>query len=84
MTMPDERYRAVRNTEKFLLDLLNPKKTPRVPKRIREQAHSLLRHYPSKYDMDVAATMTPSVFEAQEQIDPVTIMIYDYEAKISK
>lgn len=81
MTMPDERYRAVVYTQQFLLDLLNPKKTPRVPKEIRQRARSMLRHYPSKYDMDVAATMTPSVFETQEQIDAVTKMIYDYEVK---
>lgn len=79
--MPDERYRAVLNTEKFLLDLLNPKKTPRVPKEIRQRASSMLRHYPSKYHMDVAATMTPGVFETPDQIDAVTKMFYDYEVK---
>lgn len=81
MTMPNERYRAVVHTERFLMELLDPKKTPRVPKSVRQRAHGLLRHYPSKYDMDVAATMTPSVFETQDQIDAVTKMVYDYEVK---
>jgi hypothetical protein len=52
MTLPYERTRAVVNTHDFLLELLNPKLTPRIPKEIREQAHHLLRHYPSEYDMN--------------------------------
>jgi hypothetical protein len=52
MTVPVERTNAVLNTQEFLYSLLDPKKTPRVPKEIREQAHRLLRHYPTKFDMD--------------------------------
>jgi hypothetical protein len=52
MTLPTERTNAVLKTEKFLLDLCNPKATPRVPKEVRERARSLLRHYPSDYDME--------------------------------
>jgi hypothetical protein len=51
MTLPIERTYAVQNTEQFLLDLCNSKKTPRVPAGIREQARRLLRHYPTKYDL---------------------------------
>jgi hypothetical protein len=51
MTIPTERTRAVLHTERFLLDLCNPKKTPRVPKQIREQARRLLKHYPTQFDM---------------------------------
>jgi hypothetical protein len=36
MTMPNERRWAVNNTRQFLVDLMDPKKTPRVPKEIRE------------------------------------------------
>lgn len=50
MTLPDERTRAVLNTKRFLLDLLDPKKTPKVPKKIRKQAYSLLKHYPNNFD----------------------------------
>jgi len=32
MTLPFERKRAVTNTEQFLKDLLDPQKTPRVPR----------------------------------------------------
>ena len=52
MTLPYERTRAVVNTQDFLLDLLDHKKTPRVPRAIRKQAHHLLRHYPSEYEMN--------------------------------
>ncbi len=55
MTVPVERTNAVINTEKFLYDLLDSKKTPRVPKSIREQASRLLRHYPCEYHMNTIA-----------------------------
>lgn len=55
MTLPYERARAVRHAEKFMLDLCDPKKTPRVPKRYREQARALLRHYPSLHDLHMVS-----------------------------
>lgn len=59
MTLPFERTRAVVQTEEFLKDLMDPKKTPGVPKLIRNQAKSLLRHYPTKFDMEMASQMEP-------------------------
>ena len=53
MTLPYERTRAVVQTEEFLKNLINPKKTPRVPKDVRKQAYSLLRHYPNSIDMEI-------------------------------
>lgn len=81
MTLPDERYRAVVQTTKFLTDLCNPDVTPRVPKVIRKQAYSLLRHYPSAYDMKVAAENAPNIF--QERMEPLYRMVkqYDMEKK---
>jgi hypothetical protein len=55
MTVPVERTNAVIRTQKFLLDLLDPKKTPRVPRSIRQDARNLLRHYPSEFEMNVIA-----------------------------
>lgn len=52
MTLPCERTSAVLRTEKFLIDLRDPKKYPRVPKAVREEASRLLRHYPSRYNME--------------------------------
>lgn len=48
MTLPHERALAVENTREFLLSLLDPKQTPRVPKVIRKRAGQLLKHYPDK------------------------------------
>lgn len=73
MTLPDERYRAVLAAEQFLQDLLDPTKTPRVPGSIRRQARAVLRHYPSKWDMDRAATAAPEVF--QEHMEDLTRFI---------
>ena len=55
MTLPIERTHAVLNVERFLMDLRDPKKYPRVPKAVREEASRLLRHYPSKYNMKYIA-----------------------------
>ena len=73
MTLPDERYRAVVQTRRFLLDLCNPQHTPRLPKLIRETARSMLRHYPDEWDMRRAASAAPEVFA--EQMEPLYRMI---------
>jgi hypothetical protein len=62
MTLPDERYRAVVQTQRFLLRILT---TPRVPKAVKDEARSMLRHYPSDYDMKRAAESAPDVFQEQ-------------------
>jgi hypothetical protein len=74
MTLPDERYRAVVQTEKFLREILT---TPRVPKNIKEQARRCLRHYPSHWDMKMAAEGAPEYF--QETMEPVTRLFKQYE-----
>ena len=72
MTLPDERYRAVLAAEQFLQDLLDSGKTPRVPAAIRQRARSVLRHYPSKWDMDRAATAADWVFQTKDPVDDLT------------
>ena len=62
MTMNYERRNAVNRTRELLFDLLNPKKTPRVPKAIREEAYRCLRHYPGEYDMERAREQAPEIF----------------------
>jgi hypothetical protein len=74
MTLPDERYRAVIQTQKFLLEILN---TPRVPKSIKEGARHCLRHYPSNWDMKAASELAPHVF--QERMEDVTRLFKQYE-----
>lgn len=51
MTTHDERWRSLEYAHDFLIDLIHPHKTPRVPKSIRKQAHRVLRHYPSKFEI---------------------------------
>jgi hypothetical protein len=63
MTLPDERYRAVKWAESFLQELMDPKQTPRVPRAIRQRARSILRHYPSTWDLDRASAACPEVFQ---------------------
>jgi hypothetical protein len=64
MTVPCERTNAVISTHSFLLSLCNTTQTPRVPKSVRQQAAHLLRHYPSKFEMDVIADREDNVPEA--------------------
>ncbi len=82
MTLPDERYRAVKQAEQFLQDLLNPKKTPRVPKEIRVRAYSVLKHYPSAWDMDRVATACPEVFETRNQVEPLYKMVREHQERM--
>ena len=74
MTLPDERYRAVVQTQRFLLEILT---TPRVPKAIKDRARSCLRHYPSDWDMQRAAEGSPDVFA--ERMEEVTRLFKKYE-----
>jgi hypothetical protein len=77
MTLPDERYRAVKMAEQLLKDLCDSSKTPRVPKIIRQRASGCLRHYPNDWDMKRAADSAPDVF--QEQMEAVTRLFKSYE-----
>ena len=62
MTMPNERRNAVNRTRIFLLDLMDPKKTPRIPKSIRRDAYYCLKHYPGEYHMLLASEQAPELF----------------------
>ena len=64
MTLPDERYRAVKWSASFLSRLAGGE-YPRTPKAVRDEARSILRHYPSEYDMKRAARGAPEVFQEQ-------------------
>jgi hypothetical protein len=70
MTIPVERSRSIRQTREFLRALLDPKKTPKIPSKIRQEAYWCLRHFPS--DMDINQEVTfGGMFEelAYEQKD---------------
>jgi hypothetical protein len=76
MTLPDERYRAVKYAQDFLSRLAGGE-YPRTPKAVRDEARSILRHYPSTWDMQQAAAGAPNVF--QERMEPLYRMVKQHE-----
>jgi len=52
MTIPLEELYALRNTRQFLLDLIDPQKTPKIQVRVRKQAGALLKHYPFDFRLE--------------------------------
>ena len=44
--MTDEEYHSLKETYKLLCDVLDPKKTPRVPKPVRDKARHCLKYFP--------------------------------------
>jgi hypothetical protein len=80
MTLPDERYRAITWARDLCEELLDPKKTPRVPKEIRQQAYSVLRHFPDDYYLSMLAEARPDILERRgTPVDPLYKLIRDYE-----
>lgn len=77
MTLPDERYRSLVQTKKFLMELLSPHMTPKVPKVIRNRAEGLLRHWPDNYILEIMCEEMPNYFA--KEIEPVFRMIKKYE-----
>lgn len=83
MTLPDERYRAVQWAARFLREVATDRtKYPRVPLAVRREALSILRHYPSTWDMDRAAVAAPSVFQSANTVDPLALWIINGEEKV--
>ena len=50
--LPEEEYHSLKETYKFLCHLIDPQKTPRVAKPIRDQARHCLKHYPVRRTLD--------------------------------
>lgn len=71
MTLPRERFRAIAKTRNLLKALCDARRTPGVPKPIRDEAAACLKHYPSPLDMDEAIhglRLAAQVFAAVEPI----------------
>ena len=62
MTLPNERYHAILNARQFLLSLLV---LPRIPTAVRMDARSVLKHFPTSYDLDTIARNSPEILEKQ-------------------
>lgn len=69
MTLPDERYRALKQCKKLLEELCDPGRTPRVPSIVRDRARGALRHFPSDYDIDRLADECPNLLDKQSFSD---------------
>jgi hypothetical protein len=65
MTLPDERYRSLKQGKKLIEELCDPGKTPRVPSIIRDRARAILRHYPSDYEVDVITDKCPELLDKE-------------------
>lgn len=66
MTMPDERYRSIVNTNRFLTELMLDKK---LPEKVRETARWCLRHYPTQYDLNEIAEALPHVLQQERDLE---------------
>lgn len=65
MTLPDERYRAIKQGRKLLEELCDPGRTPRVPSIVRDRARGALRHFPSDWEIDAISKSVPELLDAQ-------------------
>lgn len=63
MTLPDERYKALKQGRKLLEELCDPGKTPRVPSIVRERARGALRHYPNDFELEKIADYCPEYLD---------------------
>jgi hypothetical protein len=80
MTLPDERYRSVKWAESFLSRLAGGD-IPRVPKAVRDEARSILRHYPGQWDLKRLEMACPEV--VQERMEPLHRMVASYGTEIT-
>lgn len=70
MTMPDERYRAVLKTSRFLFDIVAGFYGNNLPKDLQERARDCLRHYPGEFYMEEVA-------ETSEHFDKVDYNVWE-------
>ena len=62
MTMPSERTRAVLQTREFLKWVMSAEATSEALVQAKQQARTLLRHYPSSIDLHLAHLACPMWF----------------------
>ncbi len=77
MTMPDERYRAVLRTEKFLRrilfrEYLTDEDYKKAWEEIWFDARACLKHYPGEFHMEDAQLLAPEVFGEWKQDEKLT------------
>ena len=65
MTLPDERFKALKQGKKLLEELCDPGRTPRVPSLVRDRARGALRHFPTDHELDSIAQSCPELLDKQ-------------------
>ena len=71
MTLPDERFRALKQGKKLLVELCDPGKTPRVPSLVRDRAKAALRHFPTDFDLDDILQSCPELLDKPSNSDRI-------------
>ena len=69
MSTAEDRYRAIKQSRKMLEELCDPGKTPRVPSMVRDRARSILKHFPTDYDLDRLSENSPDLLEKKSNTD---------------
>lgn len=65
MTLPDERFRSLKQAKKLLEELCDPGKTPRVPGIVRDRARGALRHFPTDWELEKMADNSPELLDTE-------------------
>lgn len=65
MTLPDERFRSLKQAKKLLEELCDPGKTPRVPGIVRDRARGVLRHFPTEWELEKMADNSPELLDTE-------------------
>ena len=50
--LPEEEYHSLKETYKFLCQLIDPKKVPNIPKSLRDNAKHCLKNYPVRRTLE--------------------------------
>ena len=61
--------------KKFLLDIMHTRSG--LNDQIKNEARSILRHFPSEYDLDIASEKAPHVFA--KRMEPLYRMVKQYD-----
>ncbi len=70
MTLPNERYHSILNTENFLKQLLTD---DAMPQQVRDNARWCLRHFPTKFDLNEIAKVCPDILADEYRVPAVRV-----------
>ena len=53
MTLFNEKINSLKRIREFLRDLMDPKKYPKIPLKVRMEARARLKHFAADYDIKI-------------------------------